>query len=252
MPLFPSLANTILREFRRERPWIIAVGHKPQYCSNWDEECADGNQMQREFEELFHQYGVDLVIEAHMHSYERMWPVYRGRPTAFDYNNPKSAVHIITGAAGCNEQSGWCINMVDHPHGKYRNRLISSSLTHLITGPWSAYRMWFPGTYSYSRMKVYNDTHLEWQQVLALTGEVVDSMMLVQNNHGPFGPIEAYPNAPEMGWDMGEVLLWGLSGTGTGLVLCIGCGGGALLIFIIRRKRKQTTLEQEVEEMYEL
>lgn len=73
--------------------------------------------MQTTFEEMFHRHGVDLVIQAHMHSYERMWPVYRGRPTAFNYNNPKSPVHIVSGAAGCNEQLGWCINMVDHPHG---------------------------------------------------------------------------------------------------------------------------------------
>ena len=52
-----------------------------------------------------------------MHSYERMWPSYNGRVTSFDYNNPKSAVHIITGAAGCNEQFGWCLNPIVGPHG---------------------------------------------------------------------------------------------------------------------------------------
>jgi len=211
--------------------------------------------MQQEFEELFHQYGVDLVIEAHMHSYERMWPLYRGRPTAFDYNNPKSSVHIITGAAGCNEQMGWCLNMVDHPHGNNYPQYAQTTLrSHFsVEGPWSAYRMWFPGTYSYSRMMVHNDTHLEWQQVLALTGEVSDSMMLVQSNHGPFGSIEIYPDPPEMGWDMGEELLWGISGTlCAGLLLCFVCGGVSLLIFVSRRKSKQTTLEQELKVLYEL
>jgi hypothetical protein len=32
--------------------------------------------LQYGFEQLFAQYGVDLEIWAHEHSYERMWPVY--------------------------------------------------------------------------------------------------------------------------------------------------------------------------------
>ena len=56
--------------------------------------------------------------------------------------------------------------------------------------------MWFPGTYSYSRLMVHNDTHLEWQQVMARTEEVVDSMALVQTHHGPFSEITDYPPAP--------------------------------------------------------
>lgn len=56
--------------------------------------------------------------------------------------------------------------------------------------------MWFPGTYSYSRLMVHNDTHLQWQQVMALTGEVVDEMVLVQTQHGPFPPITEFPPPP--------------------------------------------------------
>lgn len=78
--------------------------------------------------ELFYRYGVDVVIEAHEHSYERLWPVYNETVTQRDYNNPLAPVHIISGAAGCNEQDGICFNAILGPKG-----------------PWSAFRSWLPG-----------------------------------------------------------------------------------------------------------
>lgn len=44
-----------------------------------------------------------------------------------------------------------------------------------------------------SRMTIYNETHLYWEQVEAdlsqspaVTGEVIDSFWLIQHNHGSF------------------------------------------------------------------
>ncbi len=80
--------------------------------------------------------GVDLIFEAHEHrsvtiikpemcpalplicftcivcSYERLWPVYNLTVTAFDYVDPIAPVHIITGAAGCNEDDGGACGVV--------------------------------------------------------------------------------------------------------------------------------------------
>lgn len=39
---------------------------------------------------------------------------------------------------------------------------------------------------SYGRLKAYNSTHLFWEQVAVLTGEVLDSIWIVQEFHGPF------------------------------------------------------------------
>ena len=58
-------------------------------------------------EDLFHAQGVDLVIQAHEHSYERLWPVYNEQVYSFDYNSPKAPVHVITGAAGSVEGVDW-------------------------------------------------------------------------------------------------------------------------------------------------
>lgn len=49
------------------------------------------------------EYGVDLVIWAHEHSYERLWPLYnyevRNGSYEDPYRNPGAPVHIISGSA---------------------------------------------------------------------------------------------------------------------------------------------------------
>jgi acid phosphatase type 7 len=74
---------------RKERPWIIAFGHRPMYCSNLKntQHCLNVHNYARVgiphkgkyyygLEQLFYKYGVDLIFNGHEHSYERMWPVY--------------------------------------------------------------------------------------------------------------------------------------------------------------------------------
>lgn len=56
-------------------------------------------------EDLFYAQGVDLILQAHEHSYERMWPVYHDVVFSRDYNNPQTPVHITSGAAGCKEEN---------------------------------------------------------------------------------------------------------------------------------------------------
>lgn len=54
-------------------------------------------------EDLFQAQGVDLVLQAHEHSYERLWPVYDYQVMAKNYLDPRAPVHVISGAAGCGE-----------------------------------------------------------------------------------------------------------------------------------------------------
>jgi hypothetical protein len=54
-------------------------------------------------EDLFYAQGVDLVLQAHEHSYERLWPVYDYQVIAKNYVDPRAPVHVISGAAGCGE-----------------------------------------------------------------------------------------------------------------------------------------------------
>ncbi len=107
-------------------------------------------------------YGVDLYFSGHMHSYERLYPVYKGKianpPT---YENPRAPTHVVTGSAGCSEG----VEAFNGPRG-----------------PWSAYRS---SLQSISHMTIFNSSHLYFEQVV-LNGTVIDSFWLTQDNHGPF------------------------------------------------------------------
>ncbi|UJR35793.1 hypothetical protein I4U23_028541 [Adineta vaga] len=162
---------------RARHPWIITMGHKPMYCSNSDDdECltTEGYSYVRNglpfvqaygLEKLFAQYGVDLEFWAHEHSYERLWPVYNStvhNGTKGAYIDPDAPVHIVTGSAGCPERHD--------PFG--------------IPRSWTAYRN---NDYGYSRMNIYNASHLYLEQVSDdKGGKVVDSMWLIKSKHGPY------------------------------------------------------------------
>jgi len=157
---------------RKDKPWIITYGHRPMYCSNNDgDDCTKTNSpVRRALEGLFYKYGVDIIIEAHEHSYERLWPVYNEVVTQYDYINPKAPVHIITGVAGCNEDLGECINAITKPQG-----------------PWSAFRASGRAIYGYARMQIFNATHIYWEELEATKNDaILDSVWIVQNNHGPY------------------------------------------------------------------
>ncbi len=84
------------------------------------------------------------------------------------YNSPKAAVHIVTGAAGCNENLGACYN----PIKQHR-------------GPWSAFYLQAAGTYSYGRLTAHNASTLQWQVVLAEEEAIVDNVIVQTASHGP-------------------------------------------------------------------
>lgn len=118
-------------------------------------------------EPLMYDYGVDLAIWAHEHSYERLWPlydykVYNGSYEA-PYVNPKAPVHIITGSAGCKEGTDTFVK--PQPN-------------------WSAF---VTSDYGYTRMKAFNKTHLYLEQVSDdKQGAIVDTFWIVKDLHVPY------------------------------------------------------------------
>ena len=93
--------------------WIVANMHVPFYSS--PNECkaagCEGDADYREaFHPLFDKYGVDLVLEGHVHNYQRSLPLKFNQQDSAnpivtstlktDYNNPGGAIFAIVGTGG--------------------------------------------------------------------------------------------------------------------------------------------------------
>uniref|UniRef100_A0A336LMV7 Purple acid phosphatase n=1 Tax=Culicoides sonorensis TaxID=179676 RepID=A0A336LMV7_CULSO len=167
-------------ENRALRPWIIIFGHRPMYCSNGNSaDCSNHETYTRVglpvlnfgLEDMFYEHGVDVLIWAHEHSYERLFPLYdyqvKNGSLEAPYTNPKAPVHIITGSAGCDE--GRTPFLWDQPY-------------------WSAFRS---VDYGYTRLKAHNETHLYFEQVsVDKKGEVIDSFWIIKDRHMSYQEIE--------------------------------------------------------------
>lgn len=164
-------------EARTRTPWIVTYGHRPMYCSNNNtDDCTDIDSVVRVgipvlkwygLEELFYKYGVDLSLWAHEHSYERLFPIYNREVMNGSYEepytNPGAPVHLTTGSAGC-----------DEAHDDFR----------MDTPYYTAFRS---ADYGFTRMTVYNETHLHMEQISAeKKAAVIDDVWIVKDKHGPY------------------------------------------------------------------
>jgi len=70
------VAEDLARVNRTRTPWIIVMFHSPWYNSNSDH-YEEALKHQWDMEELFYEHGVNLVINGHVHAYERSNPVYK-------------------------------------------------------------------------------------------------------------------------------------------------------------------------------
>jgi hypothetical protein len=97
--------------------WIIVNFHKPMYtspntcgsssCSNTG---STAQSLRNTYHTLFDQYGVDLVLQGHVHNYQRTYPIkYSGgsSPTITDSNSnnyidPQGEIFATVGTGGVN------------------------------------------------------------------------------------------------------------------------------------------------------
>ena len=91
------------------KKWKIVYLHRPLYCSfESDYHCGSSAQKMRELlEEILMENKVDLILAGHVHTYERLYPVYDGKidfksmnKDRSVYTNPNYPVHVVCGAAG--------------------------------------------------------------------------------------------------------------------------------------------------------
>eukprot|EP00615_Pteridomonas_danica_P008672 CAMPEP_0114332848 /NCGR_PEP_ID=MMETSP0101-20121206/3369_1 /TAXON_ID=38822 ORGANISM="Pteridomonas danica, Strain PT" /NCGR_SAMPLE_ID=MMETSP0101 /ASSEMBLY_ACC=CAM_ASM_000211 /LENGTH=401 /DNA_ID=CAMNT_0001463685 /DNA_START=21 /DNA_END=1226 /DNA_ORIENTATION=- len=151
--------------------WIVVYGHRPMYCSDSDDaDCLSLATWKTDLEDLFFKYGVDIIFEAHQHSYERLWPTYdstvlNGTEDANDpYFHPGAPVHLVSGAAGCDED----LQVFDDGP----------------LGPWSAFRN---SSYGFGHLDIVNASTALWEEVHGGSGNVVDSITITRDNTKPRG-----------------------------------------------------------------
>jgi hypothetical protein len=93
--------------------WIIVTLHKPLYTSpNQCSSCDPSSTFRTTYHVLFDQFGVDLVLQGHVHNYQRTFPLKYNpsspsNPTKTSsststYNDPEGEIFAIVGTGGIN------------------------------------------------------------------------------------------------------------------------------------------------------
>jgi len=94
--------------------WIIVTMHSPFYSSpnTFKEFDCGGDEACQLYHPLFDKYGVDLVLQGHVHNYERSFPLKFNQATPSnpivtstmktDYENPDGEIFAIVGTGGVN------------------------------------------------------------------------------------------------------------------------------------------------------
>ena len=110
--------NFVLNDLRKSAnnpdiKWIIVTMHNPVYtspngCS--DSSCESDEELSELYHPLFDNYGVDIVLQAHVRNYQRSFPLEFNQesplnPTVTstskgEYKNPNGAIFAIIGTGG--------------------------------------------------------------------------------------------------------------------------------------------------------
>lgn len=149
------LAADLAAVDRLVTPWLFIITHCPQYSSNTAHyQEKQTVEMLGNFEGLYNQYSVNLIVAGHVHAYERSHPVNKGVVT------PNAPVYIVIGDAG---------NAEGH-----------SSSYKQPTPAWSAYRN---GTqYGHGEIKIIDARTAEWTWSRNIDGEYVSKDAYTMTN----------------------------------------------------------------------
>ena len=112
--------NFVVQDLRKaannpDIKWIIVTMHYPFYSSPntcGESDCAGNKESRDIFHPLFDKYGVDLVLQGHVHNYQRSYPLKFNQESSpepiitstakTDYKNPNGVIFAIVGTGGVN------------------------------------------------------------------------------------------------------------------------------------------------------
>jgi len=134
---------------RTVTPWVIALWHRPWYCSNVAHQ-GEGEKMRLAVEPVFDQFGLDISFTGHVHAYERVTDMYNFVPT------PGKTSYVVCGNGGTPEglQTRW-----------------------ETTPVWSLVRI---AKWGYGALHVVNNTHAEWSMYSDTDGTVMDQTWFIK------------------------------------------------------------------------
>ncbi|KAE8153035.1 Metallo-dependent phosphatase-like protein [Aspergillus avenaceus] len=143
---------------RSVTPWVIVAGHRPWYTTG-SKPC---DVCQTAFEDIFYKYGVDLAVLGHVHNSQRFYPVYKGTADPKGMSDPAAPMYIVAGGAGNIEGTSSVGSKPEYTAFAYDE------------------------DYSYSTLRVLNETHLQVDFIRSSTGEVLDSSVLFKRHEVDF------------------------------------------------------------------
>jgi len=193
--LEPQLENIMLawleqdlrqaNQNREKQPWVIAYTHRPIYCSHDDDDCNMNPQRFANFETLLQKYEVDLMVAGHVHFYERMLPIRKGRIASFQENqydknfteiiNPNAPVYVLQGIAG---HRGETCDPKELYKGKDFTVKVSKNL-------------------SYLSVRSQNSTHLIVENMGSVNGTIEDYFAIIRSNSSKYAQAP-YINSQEL------------------------------------------------------
>lgn len=169
---------------RTAYPWLIVCTHRPFYCSennhtgsqpyysedpsqkkakhinNFVDCTTAASKIRDNFEDLWYNYKVDLVLTGHVHNYERMHATYNSQyqgcnVTSQNYcQGAKAPIYIISGVPGNQESYAYGSNA--------RPDYSAFQTSHL----------------SFGVLEIFNETDLHWEQLASDTHITLDYLNL--------------------------------------------------------------------------
>jgi len=134
---------------RKTTPWVIALWHRPWYCSNTAHQ-GEGEKMRVSLEPLFDQYKVDIGFTGHVHAYERVTEMYNFKPTV------GKTSYFVNGNGGTPE--GLASNWETKP-------------------VWSLFRV---AKWGFGSINFVNSTHAHWTMNADSDGTLLDETWIVK------------------------------------------------------------------------
>jgi len=136
------LKHDLEHTFSRKRtPWLVVLMHTPFYNSNSGHQ-GEAKIMRDNMEDMLYENGANLIINGHVHSYERTWPVYKN----ITRKDACAPIYLNVGDAGNREG----------PYGLWLPGENSNPQPE-----WSAFR---EGSFGVAKLVIESDVHmkLEW------------------------------------------------------------------------------------------